>query len=141
MSYIPAPRKRPKPDFSLSTINIIFLLLLFYLVSGSLIQPAELEADAPVTRDLALDQLPRPLVLLTGEGLFLDGQPVARENLAAEAHAALERMPRARFVNVLAERTAPAADLLDLVAGIQAADMPVRLVTLRRGFQAEAAGP
>ena len=138
---LPPPAERAKPDFSLSTINIIFLLLLFYVATGSLVQRGEMEADVPVTEDLPLERLPRPLLLVTGEGLFLDGVPVVRDAAPAQAHVALERMPEAGFLNVLAERTVPAAELLDIAAGIQTAGVPIRLVTLRRGFQGEGAGP
>lgn len=139
MRYVPSPRRRPAPDFSLSTINIIFLLLLFYLVSGTLIQPGELEADVPLTHDLPLERLPRPLLLLTTEGLHLDGAPVARAEAAAQARAALARPPQAQFLNILAERNVPATALLDLVGDIQAAGIEVRLVTLRGGFRSDAA--
>src|SRR5690606_36275072 len=61
MSLLPPPRRRRKPDFSLTTVNIVFLLLLFYLATGSLIKKSELETDIPVTEELPLERLPRPL--------------------------------------------------------------------------------
>lgn len=137
MRYLRAPTRRPKPDFSLSTINIIFLLLLFYLATGSLIQPGELDAEVPVTQDLPLEKLPRPLLLMTADGLLLDGQPVTRAQAAGAVQAAIDQLPaKSRFLNLLAEQRVPAARLLDLAAELQTADVPIRLVTLRRGFQA-----
>lgn len=131
MRYIPAPVRKSKPDFSLSTINIIFLLLLFYLVSGSLLQQAEREADLPLTRDLPIEQLPRPLLLLTQEALVLDGRPIGHAALADAALEAMEGSPPREFLNVLAERDVPATRLLQLVGHLQAAGIAVRLVTLR----------
>lgn len=139
MSLLPPPRRRRKPDFSLTTVNIVFLLLLFYLATGSLIKKSELETDIPVTEELPLERLPRPLLLVAGDGLFLDGRAVSPLDAAAEARRALDG--EGSFLNVLADRSLPAGDFLDIVAGIQAAGVPVRLVTLREGFRAEGVVP
>ena len=71
-------RKMPL-DFSLTTVNIVLLLIFFFLVSGSLIETEELQVDLAETADLPLDRLPRPLLLLDeGNALLLDGTPVAK---------------------------------------------------------------
>ena len=131
MRYIPAPPRKSKPHFSLSTINIIFLLLLFYLVSGSLLQQAEREADLPVTHDLPIEQLPRPLLLLTQDALVLDGRPIGQAALADAVLEAMAGTPPREFLNVLAERDVSATRLLQLVGHLQGAGVEVRLVTLR----------
>ena len=139
MSFLPRPRKRARPDFSLAIINIVFLLMLFYLATGSLIKPAELAADAPVTRDLPLELLPRPLLLVEAEGaLFIDGVPVAKEALAdAARNAAAE----AGALNVLADRSLSARDLFDIIAQVEAGGVPLRIVTLRGVGFAEGNAP
>ena len=139
MSIIPVQRRRPKPDFSLTIINIVFLLLLFYLATGSLVKQSELEADVPVTADLPLERLPRPILLVTaGSELLLDGRPVSRPELAEAARAAVQAQ-NVTFLNVLADRTMPASAFLDVLAGAGASGVPLRIVTLRRPL-APAAG-
>mgnify|MGYP007051724458 CR=1 FL=1 len=107
--------------------------------SGSLLQQPEREADLPVTHDLPIEQLPRPLLLLTADGLVLDGRPIERAAVAAEARNALAAGPQREFLNILAERSVPATRLLDLVGHVQAAGVEVRLVTLREMPRAAAA--
>jgi biopolymer transport protein ExbD len=129
MSYIPVRPKRTRPDFSLTIINIVFLLLLFYLATGSLIKQNELMADIPFTKDMPLERLPRPLLLATADGtLFLDGREIALDAVRPTAPAVVGDRPH---LNVLAERTLPADRLLAILAEVQAGGVSARLVTLR----------
>lgn len=141
MSLLSKPKPRRKPDFSLMMANIVFLLLLFYLATGSLIKKNELETDIPVTEDLPLERLPRPLLLVTERGLSLDGVAVSPGEAAANAKRALADQHGAGFLNVLAERHLPAAKFLDIMADIQAAGVPVRVVTLHQRPQDSAGRP
>ena len=59
MTIIPAPPQRRKPDFTLTMINIVFLLLLFFLTTGSLTNRNEAQADIPFTTDLPLESMYR----------------------------------------------------------------------------------
>lgn len=137
MSYIPVRPKRTRPDFSLTIINVVFLLLLFYISTGSLIKQNELAADIPFTKDMPLEKLPRPLLLAASDGdLFLDGQPVLLEALKSEVSKAVGE---GRFLNLLAERTLAASRLMAILAEVQAAGVPARLVTLR--VRADASKP
>jgi biopolymer transport protein ExbD len=127
VSYIPSRPKRPRPDFSLAVINIVFLLLLFYLATGRLITHGELMTDVPLTQHLPLDHLPRPLLLVTADGsLFLDGAAVSLDTLPGAARKAAENT---EFLNILAERTVRADDFVNLLAAISTANVPLRIVT------------
>lgn len=138
MSILPAPRKRPRPDFSLSIINIVFLLLLFYLATGSLITPREEAVDAPLTEKLPLEKLPRPLLAIGDDlSLVLDGTAVPSAFLGEAAHRATAG---GSHLNVLASRELPAQNLVPILAELGHAGVPVRLVTLRAGATA-GAGP
>lgn len=138
MSYIPSRPKRQRPDFSLAVINIVFLLLLFYLATGRLITHGELMTDVPLTQHLPLDQLPRPLLLVTADkSLFLDGAPVSLDTLPGAARKAAENTG---FLNILAESTVPADDFVDLLARISTANVSLRIVTRKtKGQGAEKA--
>lgn len=137
MSYIPARPKRTRPDFSLTIINIVFLMLLFYLATGSLIKQNELQADIPFTTDLPLERLPRPLLLATADGrFFLDGNAIERQSMGEAARLA---MRKSAYLNVLAEQSMSASDIISILAEIQAAGLPARLVTLHDRPEAKAA--
>lgn len=129
MSLIQTPPKRTRPDFSLTIINIVFLLLLFYLATGSLIRPQEIEAEVPFTKDIPLERLPRPLLLAAADGrLFLDGVPVRLSELGSVVRT---QVPSGAPLNVLAERSMTADAMLKILAKIQAAGVATQLVTLR----------
>lgn len=128
MSIFSRPRRRSRPDFSIAVINIVFLLLLFYLATGSLMKPAEMTADTPVTHDLPLELLPRPLLLVSADrSLFLDGVPVGFAELAEAVRAATAE---AGVLNVLADRAMPAREFLDVLARLDAGGVAMRIVTL-----------
>lgn len=128
MTAIPRPKKRYRPDFAIAVINIVFLLLLFYLATGSLIKPEELEADAPLTSELPLEQLPRPLLLVAPDGsLSLDGVALGPRELA-EAAARASR--EAGVLNVLANRSMDGRDFLAILARLDSGGVPLRIVTL-----------
>ncbi|MDD7971949.1 hypothetical protein [Roseinatronobacter alkalisoli] len=122
------PPSRRAPDFSLSTVNIVLLLVLFFLIVGAPADQAERQVDLPITRELPLDALPRPLLLVeSGTGsLVLDGIVLSRGALEqAVAQGGLDRL------HLLVARDHPAQAVLDLTAGLSAAGAEVVLVTLR----------
>jgi biopolymer transport protein ExbD len=141
MSRVPLPSRRRKPDFSLTMVNIVFLLLLFYLAAGSLIIKNELDTDIPVTEELPLERLPRPLLLISSDGIFLDGRAVQPAEAVAEVREALDAQRGTGFLNLLADRAMPAGEFLEIVAGFQSAGIPVRVVTLHQPTQPQAEEP
>ena len=76
-------RDRVRIDTSLAIVNIVLLLLFFFLIVGQTPQPAA-DMRLSETRDLPLNQLPRPILIVRAEDDWqLDGQPVSPELLPA----------------------------------------------------------
>ncbi|MBS3650131.1 biopolymer transporter ExbD [Pseudaminobacter sp. 19-2017] len=134
MSIIPVPPDHRRNDFTLTMINIVFLLLLFFLTTGSLTNRQEAQSTVPVTRNLPLERLPRPLLLIEEDGsLFLDGAAVYRDEVGPAAKRALQTIGRDDAVlSLLAQRDMPARPLLNLVEQLRAEGLPLQLVTLRQ---------
>jgi biopolymer transport protein ExbD len=133
----PRTRRRERMEFALPTINVIFLLMLYFLVAGTIVQKDELGVAPPVTMEDALDRLPRPLLVVTDATTFtLDGATVTREDLVAAAAAAIAS-PQALTpqLNVLAPADMAAMPFLAIIEALGAGGVPVRLVTV----EAEAA--
>ena len=130
---IPIPKARRKPDFSLATINIVFLLLLFFLSVGTIIDPQELGVEAPETNELPLDRLPRPLLLIKQDGqLSLDGETLTDGTFVEVATNASERKDGTKnAINILAAAALPGRDLVEVIGRLSAAGLKVRLVTVR----------
>lgn len=127
-------------DFSLTSVNIVFLLLLFFLTAGTLLQDAESEIKAPNTEELPLARLPRPLLSVSGQGdLFLDGKPTSVDQLLAlapqvsepEEDASSQASPLP-ILYVMPDRDLAANRFLGIVKTIRAAGTwNITLVTIR----------
>lgn len=143
MKFIPDPAPRRHNDFTLAMINIVFLLLLFFLTTGSLINPEEKQSTIPFTRNLPLEKLPRPLLLMESDGsLFLDGRAISRDGLVQSARAAVEATGRPDTpLNLLAQRDMAAANFLNVAETLRAAGLGLQVVTLREPAGSGAATP
>lgn len=128
----PRIRRRERMEFALPTINVIFLLMLYFLIAGTIVQKDELSVTPPVTMEVATDRLPRPLLVISETGTFtLDGLSIAREELVAAAAAAIaDPLAQTPQLNVLAPRDMAAEPFLDILAAFGAGGVPVRLVTV-----------
>ncbi|MEL6887996.1 MAG: biopolymer transporter ExbD [Pseudomonadota bacterium] len=119
-------RQGNKIDSGLAIVNIVLLLIFFFLTTGSLSNSTTVTVSLPETTELPLDLLPKPLLTVSVEGdLTLDGVPIERGSLAA----ALVDDP---MLHVLADREANAGELLDLIAAEELIAVQVRLVTVHR---------
>lgn len=125
-----ATRKLPL-DFSLTTVNIVLLLIFFFLVSGSLVETEELSVDLAETSELPLDRLPRPLLLMdVGDRLHLNGDPITPDMLLAALGPLLSATaPR---LHILADRDVPAGALVSLIQRADLQGIEIKLVTLRQ---------
>lgn len=131
MALIPQTRRRTKPDFSLTTVNIVLLLVFFFLLAGTIVETEEMEVNLAVTEDLPLDRLPRPLLLMGLDGQWsLDGQAVTREGLAVVLAQMQEGEERRLYL--LSDAALPASELVALVQDPALAGVNLQLVTLHQ---------
>ena len=102
----------------------MLLLLFFFLIVGQTPQPA-VDMRLSETRDLPLNQLPRPILIVRAEDDWqLDGQPVSPELLPAAMAG------RDRLLHLMIDREAPAELLVRTLAAPILAGYDMRLVTL-----------
>ena len=125
---LPAPPPRPQIDTSMFIVNIVLLLILFFLATGRLLNPPTQGVDLARTDDLPVEHLPKPLLVVRDTGLDLDGEPIAPEALAA-ALAGESRL------HLLISRDAPAGDLVTLLSRPEFEGMELKLVTVRRAVE------
>ncbi|KRA53064.1 hypothetical protein ASD80_13800 [Devosia sp. Root635] len=125
-------RPRQRMEFALPTINVIFLLILYFLSAGTLAEQAELSVPPPQTVQVPDERLPRPLLVVDADQVMaLDGVVVADADIADASLAAIEATG-AGELNLLVPRNMAAAPFLALLARLDAAGVPVRLVTVER---------
>lgn len=121
-------RQRKAPDFSLATINIVFLLLLFFVVAGTITAPKEAAIDLPTTVALPLERLPRPLLVIEPNGqLILDGSSTALDDIASTV-----RSGPSQILHILVPAKANANVALAPILHLAAQGIETRLVTIRQ---------
>jgi len=129
MRMLPRPAEKVGLDFSLAIVNIVLLLILFFLATGRLLNPPAEDVDLAETSELPLDELPTPILVVASDGAWeLDGVPVAPDLLGL----AVADLPQPVTLHVMINRDAPAATLMEVLANPDLADTEMRLVTLRK---------
>lgn len=125
-ALLPPARARLRIDSGLAIVNMVLLLIFFFLTTGSLSTSQQVNVTLPDTSTLPLDLLPKPLLTVAADGaLTLNGDPLAAGGLAA----ALGDAP---VLHVLADRDGNAGALLDHLARENLLAVQVRLVTVHR---------
>lgn len=119
-------------DSSLAIVNVVLLLIFFFIATGSLLTSRGVEIALPDTAELPLDILPEPLLVIDkAGGMQLNGEVVLPGMLAT----ATIEFPT---LHVLADRNANAGQVLDTLASENLIAVEIRLVTIhRKSEQAE----
>ncbi len=122
----PRPRRRAEPTIAL--INIVFLMLVFFLVAGQVARPLDREVQL-VDAALATERAPDDALVLRADGAMLwRGDPVTPEAFAA----AQSGGPDATPLRILPDRNLPARELIAVAASLRAASgRDVRVITTR----------
>lgn len=126
----PPPRKRID-DQLIPLINIVFLLLIFFMVAGQITQ-----TDAPVEPPESLSRKPAPetaalLVLERDGALSMDGRAIEPQALAA----ALAARAAAGGITLAADRDVLAADLSPVLIAVRGAGFETVTLYARHGEQ------
>ncbi len=127
MSRLRLPaRRRVQIDVSMAVVNIVLLLIFFFLAVGPGEHP-EGQLDLSETRRLALDQLPSPILIVDPQGNWsLDGEPLTPELLPV----ALEGVGATEQLYLMIDREAPAGQLIAVLNRPELQSLDIELVTL-----------
>lgn len=123
---LPARRGGPvRIDTSLAIVNIVLLLIFFFVVAGQDIG-AQARVDLAETVSLPQARLPSPILVVDPAGGWaLDGTPIAPALLPAAM------VGKGETLNVMIDRHAPARLLIGVLARPETRPYRIRLVTLR----------
>lgn len=120
------PPRRDMPvrlDNSLAVVNIVLLLLFFFLSVGQDVRPAD-DMALSVTDALPLEDLPRPiLVVRSADEWELDGSPISPELVPAAVAGPV--------LHLMIDKDARAGLLIATLENPVLAGYDLRLVTLR----------
>lgn len=123
---LPEPQSRIKTDSSMFIVNIVLLLILFFLATGRLLNAPTSSVDLSETTDLPIETLPKPLLIVEDDSsLSLNGEPITPELLQ-------QGLAGEDTVYLLIARTASATELATLLAEPALEAVEVRLVTIHK---------
>lgn len=129
MRPLPRPQHRVQMDVAYAVVNIVLLLIFFFLATGRLVNPVRPEFSLAETSELPLDALPAPILVVGRGGDWqLDGRDLSPELLGA----ALGALPQPVVLHILINRDAPAGALVSVINRPELQDVSLRLVTLRQ---------
>ena len=124
-------RRTSKGEPTTALINIVFLMLIFFLVAGTLAAPLDKELALVDTRDLEAAPPPQALVIHSDGRLSHKGQEVAdvAAYLATLADTDLAR------VRIVPDRALPASDLVRIGRDLRGAGAQSVVVVTERGLE------
>ncbi|MBN9887435.1 ExbD/TolR family protein [Salipiger abyssi] len=118
---LPDRPRRPRPEPVVPMINVVFLLLIFFLMTASLTPPAPFDVAAPEAPGTP-DEAQRDTLYLSADGQLAYGDQ--------RGAPALEAAAAAGPVRLAADARLPAAELASILAHLSAQGAPeVQLVT------------
>lgn len=129
---IPMPVSKARDEGMLPLINIVFLMLIFFLIAGAIAPVADINVDPARTQDSPATNPPSDAVYVSQQGFIsVAGREVTEVELDA-AIAAFAVVLETKPLKIVADQKADTAILMAIVdAATKAGIANVKLLTLR----------
>jgi biopolymer transport protein ExbD len=121
----PRPRPRPRAEPTIALINVVFLMLTFFLIAGTLAPQIDPRLTLPRASDLAAAPPPDGFLVLSDGTTLMNGRPASVEDAVAAG-------PRVR---VVPDRDLPAADLVRLSRALRGAGAEEIVLVTERALE------
>lgn len=127
----PAPRRKAEPTITL--INVVFLMLIFFLVAGTLAPPMDSAISMIETSEAERIPPSEALSVRSDGSLFFKGRTVSLEEWA-NSDIALATRESGEAPKLIADRELPAPDLVAIITEMRGLGFErVSVVTERAG--------
>ncbi|SEK61946.1 biopolymer transport protein ExbD [Roseovarius nanhaiticus] len=124
--------RKTKSEPTIALINIVFLMLIFFMVSGTLARPLDASLSLVRTADLEGRAPPDALMVHADGRLTHQGQDISAP---ANYLATLPEAERQGPVRLIPDRELPAADLVRIAAELRAAGAGQVMIVTERGLE------
>ncbi len=104
-------RPRNKRDSTIPLINVVFLMLIFFLIAGTIAPPLDRDLDLVDTAELEGREPPDALVLHSDGSLSYRGAPIEPD--------AFMRTHSGESVRIVPDRTAPGPRLIEVTGELR----------------------
>lgn len=130
---IASPKKRASSDWQLQLINIVFLLLLFFVMNGTISNIQDWSIEIPETTEITEGgPIAEAAYIDHANALSFRGAPAAAAAIARTWAAEIQPGAKLAPFLVVADKRLPAVQLLARLQELKAAGLPnLSLVTLR----------
>ncbi len=122
--------KRQKPEPTITLINIVFLMLIFFLVAGTLAQPLDPELTLVRARDLAAQPPDDALVIDAAGELSYRGIPLPDIDAYVSEH-----IGDRSALRIVPDRNLPARQLVQIGNQLRAAGAERVILVTERGLE------
>lgn len=119
---------RPRGEPTIALINVVFLMLIFFLIAGSLAPRPESDVTLVSLSDITTEPPSDALVMLADGSLRHAGAALSRAD-------ALARFGDTARVRLLPDRNAPAAELVALAQALRAVGVAELVIVTERGLE------
>ncbi|WP_349366914.1 MAG: biopolymer transporter ExbD [Nitratireductor rhodophyticola] len=122
MLRLARPKQTRQRESTIALINIVFLMLIFFLVAGTLTPPLDNDVSLISTVEANPSEPPNALFVTEEGEMRLRGTATdAQGFMLARAETLGEEAARQLEIKVAADRDLPAAKLVDIVGALKAA--------------------
>lgn len=130
---LPLPTKKPREENLIPLINVVFLMLIFFLVAASLRQFQARGVKPVIADDMATSESTHKPLLINADGkITLDGDLIDEQDLKKTLLQMAGRQSLAT-VFIVADRNLPASMFVDVLQAAKSAGVKnIRLVAQRR---------
>lgn len=126
---LPRQKERRPAENTITLINIVFLMLIFFLVAGTLAPPLDSTIAMIESQDAERAEPPDALSVAADGTLRYRGQETTIEAYLAERGEELEGQP----FRLVVDRALPAVDLVTITGDLRAAGIESVTVVTERG--------
>ena len=129
-------RQGSQREPTIALINVVFLMLVFFMIAGTLAQPLDKEVRLVRTADLEGRAPPDALVVQADGRLSYLGRAIATpEDYAAMDHPAGADDEAGPTLRILPDRDLPAERLVQIAGALRAAGAGRILIVTERGLE------
>lgn len=125
-------RVRQKPEPTIALINIVFLMLVFFLVAGTLASPLDSDLKLVKTQDLAQSAPPDALVVHQNGAVTYKGEAV--QNLASFV-SGKEDAEGELTIRLVPDQNLPALELLNIAKDLRVAGAEQLVLVTQRALE------
>lgn len=128
------PLKKEREENIIPLINVVFLMLMFFLIAGALKSFSTQDIKLPNLKQAEKLQRDAMQLLISEDGsLVFDGQTILKNDLQNYLSRNFSNLKEAKSLSIIADKNLEASVLIEVLEAIKAADVEkVNLIAIRK---------